>query len=188
VNTPPKPKPPIRFDVDRLVVRLPEGTIYTGVKNDEIAMLLGRIAGQWTHVEEAMSRLLALILDSDDDMAARHIFRSIVNQHARITVMRNLLEKCLPAVGLDQTVDEKINEFEALNGCRNRYVHGVWMTDTDTGKVYLAEADVTHFVYLPSRRVTPNELVDVACRMEQLERGTHSYINDFRVRRAQKRH
>ena len=187
MNTPPKPKPPKRIDTLGLDVKLPDGELRMGLLDPDLAQIIGRIVGQWTHAEEAMSMLLAAIAGISES-AGRNAFRSILNQHARITVMRNLLEKSHEAVSLGPEYDAFLDEFEKLNGLRNQYLHSVWLTDDRTGKVYLIEAETTHFAHLDPRRITAKELTAVEDRIISLRQSVIDHAHARRDRIAAERY
>jgi len=134
---------------------------------------LGQIASFWPHLEDAMIEIMRDLLGSDRHMPARQIFRAIISNQARKKVMVALLEKS--RLNRDKTVfyDETIQEFSALAGKRNDYLHGLWWTFED-GRVFLSKESLDDFHFLDRREVKLAELVAVFKQMDAF----HAKIRD----------
>jgi hypothetical protein len=68
-----------------------------GIMNEEMRGFVGFIITYWAHIEERMVPFFADLTGIDNEPNARIVFRSIINQKARISIMRALLEKSHPA-------------------------------------------------------------------------------------------
>lgn len=169
MNTPKTPKPLVRHDPMRHVAaRIHYGHFTLGVENPTIAEWLGRVITFWPNVEESVVGILDVLMD-DHSPTPRHIFRALINQKARIEIMRRLLKDSAKCVALGREFDDAIDEFEALNRLRNAYAHGLWKTQDNTKEVYLAtsmEGDDPAFA--ADRTVTKDELEEAFSRMEAL--------------------
>ncbi|MCW5698765.1 MAG: hypothetical protein KIT00_02875 [Rhodospirillales bacterium] len=144
----------------------PDGGYCNAITNPVFSQLLGEIASLWPHVEDVMIAVLGDLAGADRD-AARKIFRSIVNQKARIDVMRALLERSRINRTKSGDYDAIIDEFKALNDERNKYVHGFWMTHKDSGRVFFDEISDAHLV-MARREIKGPEMQRIIDRMENL--------------------
>jgi hypothetical protein len=124
--------------------------------------------------------VLSVLLD-DFTTAPRYIFRSLINQQARIEIMRNLLQNTARNAHLDSSFDEILNEFASLNHIRNGYAHGIWHSKVEARTAHLAEPMGDHWFFLKYRRVTKKELLLVGDRMAALLKQLT--ILDFESRR-----
>lgn len=159
-----------------------------GCANVEVASLLGQFVAEFTHLEDAMASVFAVLMGDLDDITARYIFRSIVAQQGRIKAMTVLLENCPTNREIsDRTYDDFIAEFDALNAVRNDYVHGLWTTDMADDKAYLSPASADRFaIFGDSRQVTPKELKGVIDRLRTLQlEGRLRALGDLETRRKQ---
>jgi hypothetical protein len=132
-------------------------------------MHLGAIVSRWSHVEEFMTRVLGDLLGvTSGAVPLRQMFRSIINAQTRITVMRNLLERAPRNRDKGPEYDELLDEFSAVNGLRNKYIHGLWSTHRGSGAVYFAEPTTDDFWFLTSRKIELQELEAVLVRINGL--------------------
>lgn len=115
-----------------------------------------------------MAGFFAEMIEVDDDASARLIFRSIINQNARIAIMRNLLERSPHHEEKTDFFDETIDEFTALNVLRNKYLHSLWYTHGETGDVYIEEVAKTYLKFIAKREVPIEESNQVLARMDAL--------------------
>lgn len=134
MNTP-RTKKPKRYVASPLDVRNPDGAYTGGIGDDQFAAALGQIASMWPHVEELMIHVFHDLLKIQDRILSGQIFRSIVNAHLRITMMRTALEESPSNQARPEFYDEVIDEFSKLNAARNTYLHGLWFT-FDDGKYF----------------------------------------------------
>lgn len=103
---------------------------------DALLLRLGRITTAWAIVEEAASELFSIILNSA--RGGPVAFRAIVSTEARINVMRKVLEHKSPAATFyHQGFDRLVDEFDRLNGMRNKYVHWSWFYHEPTATPYI---------------------------------------------------
>lgn len=172
MNTP-RSKPPKRFEPyipkDK-IKNIERGTYSQGIHNDTAAISLGVMVGLWVHVEEAMVQILRELCGDSSPLLnfpARLIFRSVVNQQARIKIMRSLLELSMHNREKPIDYDEIIDEFDKLNDQRNKLLHGLWWTRHD-GRLYYEEASLDNHSFLTSREVETKEIDDVTKRMDAL--------------------
>ena len=138
-----------------------------GAHDPEIITRIGKLATLWPHVEDAMVEVLSELIGPYNLDAGRVIFWAIVNQQARLAVMRDLLENTDRNRERTELFDEILDEFSDLNSIRNTYLHSKWVTFED-GRVYLAEAVASPFAQRRGRRVTTKELDAFTRRMEAL--------------------
>jgi hypothetical protein len=117
-----------------------------------------------------MIRILSALLKRGEPTPARQIFRSVVNQQIRLRIMRTLLEQTEQNRALDTAYDEVIDEFDSLNGLRNKFLHGLWWTHTESGRVFFAEPSLDEFSFLDQREVKKKELETTLRRMATLTR------------------
>jgi hypothetical protein len=118
----------------------------------------------WPLIEEQMVVVFKDLIGTDDQSTARLIFRSIINQNIRITVMRSLLEKSPHHTEKGVFFDELLDEFGSLNSMRNKYAHGLWYTYQDTGRIFIEEETDTYHLFFQKREVTAAELDNVTRR------------------------
>lgn len=173
VNTPRTPKPPTRYKVRTRTSPQLGGTF--GITDPVYAAEMGFIVTYWTHVEDYMMNVLFLQLmsggsfpgDSHQPLAwsSRQIFRSVISQKARITIMRELLHKAPFNTHLSQKYDDLIDEFSSINGTRNDYVHGMWMVESETNRLLFWYTEAEIMSNIEPRPVTITELQGVSARM-----------------------
>ncbi|MBK8160566.1 MAG: hypothetical protein IPK59_17940 [Rhodospirillaceae bacterium] len=108
------------------------------------------------------------LIGVEDESSARLIFRSIINQKARIQIMTAMLEKAPQHADRTIFFDELIKEYKDLNGIRNAYAHGLWYTHDDGETIYL-EAETEYHSFLNKTEVTLKELLGVLKRYEILQ-------------------
>jgi hypothetical protein len=126
MNTP-RSKPPKRYSEPKPTKRLrPDGGYSAGIYNAAFAVAIGQMTGVWPSVEEQMVGIFMILTGIKDLQSARQVFRSIINEQIRIKIMRNMLERSPAHTDKGQIYDEIIDEFHALGGIRNKYVHGLW--------------------------------------------------------------
>ncbi len=89
-----------------------------------------------------MAGVLAALIPTADNTAAGYILRSIKSPRGRIDLMRDLLTLSPHNADKSDFFDEIIGDFAAINTARNRYVHALWYTFTETKDVYLCPYDV----------------------------------------------
>jgi hypothetical protein len=171
MNTP-KAKAPKRhtggrspFDKGRL-----HGTYFHGIPPD-FAQIIGHIVVQWALLEEEMIAIMASLLGDIHDSPARQVFRSLTSEQVRLKVMRSLLHEAKMNVSKSAFYDEVIAEFASLNKIRNSYVHGLWSTHQETGKVFIAEATSDEdFPFFANKRIVLKQLEDTLKRIIELAR------------------
>ena len=154
MNTP-RSKPPERYEGPKFGKVL--GTLKAGIHNNELLFAVGFIGTYWPHTEELMSAFFGELLGIEDESSARQVFRSIVNQRVRITIMKTMLEKSPAHQSKTAVFDEIIAEYSSLNSARNTYLHGLWYTANDN-RVYLEEATDDYDRFLDSREVKVREV------------------------------
>lgn len=155
--------------------RFRKGVHTMAALDHEILVRVGKIATTWPHVEAAMIRLLSGLMGDKLDHVAGSVFRSIINQQARIAVMRDLLDNVFINEGRSPIWRETLDEFSDLNAIRNTYLHSMWVTHED-GRTFLSDPGASHRDPRQSRRVTYKELNAVSARMEALVRRVHIVI------------
>lgn len=166
MNTP-KSKKPARFEF-KPKTDIPGGSFRGGVTSD-FADRVGQLATLWPQVEELMAFIFTALLGITDRGVGRITFRTIVNQKIRIDLMRAALKKAPAHKNTSPDLDDLIDEFTAINGLRNRYVHGLWYTLEEDQRVYLEE-ETSAYAFLDAREVKIDELDAVLLRMGELSR------------------
>ncbi len=165
MNTP-RTRPPKRYRAK--IDDTPEGHYISGIANTVMGGKIGFLITYWPHIEEHMVFVFRDLIAAPDHMTARLMFRSIINQSARISVMRTLLEKSPHHKDKTILFDELIDEFSALNSLRNKYAHGLWYTlendDKTFARVFIEEETDTAYAFLQKREVTDTEIVTVTER------------------------
>jgi hypothetical protein len=128
------------------------------------------MASFWPHIEEAMVDVLADLADDKRQISSRQIFYSIVNQQARIKIMRTLLEESHINKDRPQVYDEIIDEFSSLNKKRNDFLHSLWwVADSDEKTTWIAESSLDYMPLVQSsREIKINELTQTLERMRAL--------------------
>lgn len=166
MNTP-RSKPPVRYQptADDM---LPPGTYTSGIHDADIAADVCRIITEWPQIEEYFIPLFAHLADIADANNARIVFRTIRAQDARLKIMTAMLEKS--PVHADKTAkyDELIAEFKSINGMRNDYAHGMWLTEDIERKVYLASDLDNYFGHGVPRVVLRSETTGILDRTRKL--------------------
>ena len=119
-------------------------------------------------LEEFLAPFMAVLLGSKDEASAKYVLRTIKNPKARIDLMKALLHESPNSVQLDRFYDDVIEEFIALNGIRNSYVHGIWWTH-ESGVVYLNEF-LDPLSMVAAREINVAELDGVLNRTQELVR------------------
>jgi hypothetical protein len=104
-----------------------------------------------------MIEVLGLLL-GDRKLPARQIFRSLRSEHARIEMLKALLEQAPINKNKGPEYDDVITRFASLNAARNNYVHGLWSVHEETGRVFLAEASPDETQIFEKREVVTGEL------------------------------
>ena len=153
MSTPPT-KSPRRYKPK--ISNAPVGSYSSRIYPDKFALAIGRLATVWPYVEERMVGLFTELLDIPGKQSGRLIFRSIINQNIRITVMRNLLEKSPHHKDKTAYFDELIDEFASLNVARNTYLHGLW-SPTKMGSECSFRKKVKPTTYFSSREKCPSK-------------------------------
>jgi hypothetical protein len=147
-----------------------EGHSVQAVTGDDILILIGRIVTTWTSVEELMIMFMnKLIVGQPGDSPARQIFRSVMAERVRISIMEALLLYAPHNASLDREHDEILASFDKLNRMRNGYVHGRWWTH-DSGALRIQESAEDGFSMLRERAVPREEIEGVLVEMYQLHR------------------
>lgn len=143
------------------------GHYASGLWNDELAALVGRIATMLPQIEETMIDFLGLLLGGNH-MPSRQIFRAIIGEEIRIKVLRSLLEHASINKDKGQEFDEVIDLFASVKNKRNTLVHGLWYTH-ESGRAFIAEPTTEHsFAFFDTREVRKAELLEDLKRMGDL--------------------
>ena len=89
------------------------------------AIALAAALSVWAYAEEAMSLILAELLDIDA-ARAEIVFYASNSARLRVDLIRNLAKAYVPEPEVRKKVVDAINRFGTLSGTRNLYVHGLW--------------------------------------------------------------
>lgn len=141
------------------------------LSNPEYAALLGRICAAFEHLEDAMARVLAVLLNDSEENTAGYLLRSLKAPRARFDLMHNLLTLAPQNKDLGDEYDKLIDEYWELGRARNAYVHGRWFTRED-GVVFFATVDEHGWTFM---RVTKADKKDMEKLVERIA-GMHSKI------------
>jgi hypothetical protein len=167
MNTPPNPK---RYS-SRQLLDAPNfalGIFKSGLHDAAVSSALGQVLSNWTHVEEAMIDVMAILLGGQPQLPARQIFRAINNNYSRIVVLTSLLEKAPINSDKSAEYDEIIREFKRLNTIRNKFAHGLWSTGS-SGAAFLAEPTAEDFSFMARREVKLEEINEAIESMRLLQ-------------------
>lgn len=172
MNTP-RTKEIRRFDKARHPKNrdLPDpGLFQHGVNDEKILLLLGRMIASWPH---QMIYIFAILTQTKEG-SAREIFRSVIAQETKISMMRFLLEETEAHVEAPPFFDRALDEFQSLNRMRNKYVHGLWFHDDNA--TYLSSSDpARHPFETVTRKVQDSELTDFLVRCNKLSDAVFEY-------------
>jgi hypothetical protein len=139
MNTPPRPK---RFSLDQWRetywsdVYKGSGQFGLALDGAEGTLQFALMVTEFTHLEHSMERVLALLLEVDE-MIAAHVMWSILSARARIEVMQSVLERARHTARYPVDFDQILAEFKKINTARNIFVHARWYTDLVTGTIYM---------------------------------------------------
>jgi hypothetical protein len=137
------------------------------IADAEILSLLGTVCFRWAHAENAMIKIFGQLINASDHLhTPRLIFTAIINQRARIDVMRKLLEGSPYNNKKGSDYDHIITEFRKLNELRNSYVHGLWWTH-ENGTTYLQSDNSVFGLDENFRKVTAKELQEYLDRLNK---------------------
>jgi hypothetical protein len=160
MNTP-KSKLPRRYSSRRTTeITTPDGKYSSGIWDEKFVSLYGQIVAYWSHVEDWMIEVLRDLLGGGPQVPARQVFRSIISNQARKTMMLTLLERARINEHKSALYDQLIRDFSDLNTRRNTYVHGIWHTH-ESGVVWLCEESIDDFHHLDAREVKKKELEEM---------------------------
>ena len=172
MNTP-RTKQRTRWSPTDKYHRHPECGGSWGIIDREVAAEFGFLVSYWWHVEEVMTWVLEDLLEGkrnetfSSNSPVRKIFRTVVSEDARIKIMWALLEGAPHNSAMPELYDDIIDEFRALNGIRNRLVHGFWYTDA-TGKVTLRASSNDPIELETPQEITAKYLRKIGFRMQKL--------------------
>lgn len=164
MNTP-RTKPVKRLTLSDYWHRKDGQEYLRGIENEQIAKAVGEILTRWPHVEDHMISLFSELTTIADLATARLVFRTIVNQNARIDIMRSMLAEAPHNMSLDKWSDHAIDEFASLNSMRNKYAHGLWWTRKSDNVVFLEERSDSYNAFEKRRRISAAELAEVQDRI-----------------------
>lgn len=135
-----KPKSLKRFDLEQYREKFRtnfgerDGHYGLAIENVDVACRFALFVTEFTHLEHALERLAAFILETSEENAA-HILRSIASAKARLDLLKNVLEKARHNARKSASYDEFLSEFMRLNALRNKIVHARFMT-AESGEVF----------------------------------------------------
>lgn len=166
------PKEPKRFSSRKKQTNAkprshPDGRYTGSITDASLAAALGQVITQWAHLEDRMIIVMHDLISDEPNLPARQIFRAIINQQARIKVLRALLQRSRRNKGKSADFDAVIDEFSAINDLRNSFLHGLWYTH-ESGRTFLSEASTEDFHFLEKREVKIEDVWAVTERMNAL--------------------
>lgn len=156
-----------------------DGSHAFGLYDPKYHKALGEMISLWPHVEEQMIDILRELIGSDFSLPARQIFKSVVSNEARRKMMLALLERSPANMNKDRFYDDAIAEFYSLNGRRNDYVHGIWSTHQETGRVSIAVESIDDFYFFESRYVPVTEIQTLTKEMDKFLGNLISHRRDM---------
>ncbi|MDN3572097.1 hypothetical protein [Methylobacterium longum] len=172
MNTPRK-KPPIRFgQLGQKIRETPPGRYSQGLHLEHFVLEIGRIVTTFPILEQGMIAVLEDLLGGS--APARQIFFSIVNQQARVKVMRSLLEQSSINEDKSMWYDRILDEFSGISGSRNDYAHGLWWT-LDGKRAFISTDESKSTAMFQWREVTLNEIQNVFARMVSLNAALQKF-------------
>lgn len=174
MNTP-SSKRPVRGGAAKLLsdIKHLDGTYSGELTDTEFLQYFALFLTGYQHLEDHMVDVLASLLNDNIHTAradANVIFRSVINAKDRIRIIRNLLQESTKNVKKPAFYDEVIDEFESLTKTRNEYVHGLWWSHHETGRVFLVSPQPTYFPsFFERREVKKSDMKHNINRLRKLD-------------------
>jgi hypothetical protein len=138
----PKTKRRPRFDKDQWRREFNRGSVKgsghfsMALEGPEYYKEFTLLVTEFTHLEYRMEYILAILMESDREVAS-HVMRSIINAKAKRDLMTALLSRARHNADKPEDFDEIIDDFNAVSKIRNDLVHARWQTDIANGDVYV---------------------------------------------------
>ncbi len=101
-------------------------------------MWLGVFIGEFAVLDMMLVKLMSVILDEDDEMKVSHsILTQISGITDRVKMVKEAAENSPLAPEKKRLVVEFADDIFKINSLRNKYVHGLYVTNVITGHVTL---------------------------------------------------
>ena len=148
-------------------IEQPPGEMTGTILNSTHAIALANLVVAFEHCEAQMYGVLGRLLNVPPHIAG-YVLRSIGTHYGRATLMEQLLQKAPQNAHRSEAFDEIISEFKSIGSARNKYVHGRWWTNRDTGDTYLAEHEDELPQFFAPRVVKDGEIDACTSRIHAL--------------------
>jgi hypothetical protein len=114
--------------------RIIKTAVPTTLEDDlDRASLLGVMVASWAYSEEALTLLLAQLLQTEPKRA-EVIFYASTSGRFRADIIRQLTDLFVPEADVRKKIKDALSQFNELSGTRNLYVHGLWKWNPGTGR------------------------------------------------------
>lgn len=140
--------------------------IFSSAENPELASAIGDVILAWTQAEWELVGMMAAMLGVSHTKASS-LYHQISNFHGRTQALYALVETSEGFDGLKPF----IAKFSKLSKRRNEIVHGLYISEFGTDKLYRAKMDESHDHPRRSVQTKPNDIAQHAQRVrEECER------------------
>jgi hypothetical protein len=154
------------------------GSFSVCLDNEAIAVQFSVFLTSYVHLEDQLEHVLAE-LAGIEIRTAQHIMRAIVSVSARLALLKRLLERSARNAEKPVDWDQWLEGFLILKSRRNAYVHGRWVTDNNTGIVYLSRPQSDPFLtemFLPREEFDGSEFSDSIIKLSDLTVQIHHLL------------
>ena len=140
-------------------------------------MALGQLVAAWANIEQELCMLMCFLLRC----APWHgttAFYAIVNNKARIDVMRNLGTHMIGQTQFQGQLNDLLNRVSKLADNRNSYVHKIWSVSRDGNDVYLTE-NIGFPAKAQARKVHAAEMREITAKIMQLTKDLRFFTVSY---------
>ena len=140
----------------------------------EMLIELGRISSVWVSLEFVLNLCIGKLAGFDVvNEPTAHIFTLHSSFPQRLDILGSLCEQLSPAAPNLNRYQSVISEIKEVQKLRNKYIHNSIALDVELGKYQLAQASARGKIKSSIEFVTPDELYQVARRIQAA--GTQLY-------------
>jgi hypothetical protein len=143
------------------------------------AAALGMLVSGWAYVEHMLCSLMSFLLRAPP-WRTQTAFYAIVNNNARIDVMRALGADMVGAEKFQGQLTSLLERAKNLSDRRSGYVHKLWSIGSDGREVYLIE-NIGKVGKSQRRKVHAAELLEVSELIKQLSNDLSSFMGAYSV-------
>lgn len=169
------PKTPKRYKEREIKDPMPGGGYAPGITEPRMALAFAKAVTRFVQLENAMSRLLAVLLNDQDALTGGYVWRAIINAKTRADLMVHLLEASPHNQLLGLAYDNAISDYRRVAKARNELAHGYWKTH-DSGTCYVTKQDQDGDYFNFAEPVTPEEVEAINDDILELTGRVHTLI------------